>query len=107
VKPGHGSDLMKMYKTFWVPIYDQLMETGAISGYGMAEQAVHSDGSFTHEAWITLSALANLDQVDQAVEKAFAEMSAGDEVARRIAFMKIVEPDSHFDRLIRVWKHSH
>ncbi|TNF74871.1 MAG: hypothetical protein EP299_06775 [Acidobacteria bacterium] len=106
VKPGHGGDLMKMYKTFWVPIYDQLMETGAISGYGMAEQAVHSDGSFTHQAWITFNALADLDKVDQAIEKAFSEMSAGDEVARKIAFMKTIKPDTHFDRLIRVWKRS-
>ena len=106
VKPGHGGDLMKMYKSFWVPIYDQLLETGAISGYGMAEQAVHSDGSFTHEAWITFSALAGLDKVDQAIEEAFAKMSAGDAVARKIAFMKMVKPEAHFDRLIRVWKHS-
>jgi len=106
VKPGHGGDLMKMYKTIWVPIYDQLLETGAISGYGMAEQAVHSNGSFTHEAWITFSALANLDKVDQAIEEAFAEMADGDAVARNIAFMKMVKPEAHFDRLIRVWKHS-
>jgi hypothetical protein len=105
-KPGHGGDLMKMYKVFWVPIYDKLLETGAISGYGVAEQAVHSDGSFTHEAWITLSALANLDEVDQAIDEAFAEMAEGDEVARNIAFMKMVKPEAHFDRLIRVWKHS-
>lgn len=106
VKPGHGGDLMKMYKSFWVPIYNQLLETGVISGYGMAEQAVHSDSSFTHEAWITFSSLANLDKVDQAVEEAWAEISDGDGVARKIAFMKMVKPEAHFDRLIRVWKHS-
>ncbi len=105
-KPGHDGDLMKMYESVWVPIYDKLLESGAISGYGLAEQAVHSDGSFTHEAWITFSALANLDKVDQAIEEAFAEMADGDAVARNIAFMKMVNPEAHFDRLIRVWKHS-
>ena len=105
-KPGHGGDLTKMYKSIWVPVYDQLLETGVISGYGMAEQAVHSDSSFTHEAWITFDALADLDKVDQAIEEAYSEMSAGDGVARQIAFMKMVTPEAHFDRLIRIWKHS-
>lgn len=106
VKPGYGGDLMKMYKSFWVPIYNQLVETGVISGYGMAEQAVHSDSSFTHEAWITFSSLAALDKVDQAIEEAWAEVSDGDGVARKIAFMKMVKPEAHFDRLIRIWKHN-
>jgi len=106
VKPGHGGDLMKMYKSFWVPIYGQLLEAGVISGYGMAEQAVHSDTSFTHEAWIMFDSLAALDKVDQAIDEAYAEMSDGDGVARHIAFMKMVNPEAHFDRLIRVYKHS-
>jgi len=106
VKPGHGDDLMKGYKSFWVPIYDQLLETGVISGYGMAEQAVHSDSSFTHQAWITFSDLADLDHLDKAIEEANEEVSEGDSVARKIAFMKMVEPDAHFCRLIRILMQS-
>jgi hypothetical protein len=106
VKPGHGGDLMKGYKSFWVPIYDQLLETGVISGYGMAEQAVHSDSSFTHQAWITFNSLADLDRLVKAIEEANEEVSEGDSVARKIAFLKMVKADTHYDRLIRVWKHS-
>jgi hypothetical protein len=110
VKPGAGPLFEKAFDKYNKPLFDQLVADGKASswamGYELAEQAVHSDGSFTHEAWITFSELANLDKVDQAIEKAFSEMSAGDEVARKIAFMKMVKPESHFDRLIRVWKHS-
>jgi hypothetical protein len=106
VKPGHGDDLMKGYKSFWVPIYDQLLEAGVISGYGMVEQAIHSDSSFTHEAWTTFNSLADLDKVEMAIEEANKEVSEGDSVARKIAFMKMVKADAHFCRLIRVWKHS-
>jgi hypothetical protein len=106
VKPGHGEDLMKGYKSFWVPINNQLLETGVISGYGMIEQAVHSDSSFTHEAWITLDSLADLDKVEKAIGEANEMLSEGDSVARKIAFMKMVKPDAHYCRLIRVWKHS-
>jgi hypothetical protein len=106
VKPGHGGDVVKMWKSFWAPVYDQLLESGVIAGYGMVEQAIHSDSSFTHESWITFNDLANLDQFEKAFEAAYEQISAGEGVARETAFMKMLEPESHFDRLIRVWKKS-
>ena len=105
-KPGHGSDVMKMYKSFIVPTYDKLLENGVISGYGMMEQAVHSDSSFTHESWITFSSLADLENYEKAFMEADAEVSEGDDVARELAFMKMVQPDGHYDRLIRVLMQS-
>jgi len=101
-KPGHDGDVMKMYKSFIVPTYDQLLESGVISGYGMMEQAVHSDSSFTHEAWITFADLADIEKYEKAFMEADAEVSEGDGVARELAFMKMVKPDGHYDRLIRV-----
>ena len=106
IKPGHGGDVMKMYKSFMVPIYDKLLEDGVISGYGMVEQAVHSDSSFTHESWITFNSLADLENYEKAFMEADAEVSKGDGVARELAFMKMVKHDSHFDRLIRVSKRN-
>jgi hypothetical protein len=100
VKPGYESEVNKMYKSFMAPIYDQLLEDGAIAAYGLIEQAIHSDSSFTHEAWITFDELGDLEKV----EKAFmgAEVSDGDEVARDLAFLKMFQHDAHYDRLIRV-----
>lgn len=99
-KPGHGSDVTKMYKSFVEPIYAQLMKDGAIAGYGLIEQAIHSDPTFTHEEWITFGELADLEKV----EKAFMEqeVSDGDEIARDLTFNKMFESDAHYDRLIRV-----
>lgn len=104
VKPGHSAELIKMYRSFWVPIYDELLETGAISAYGMIEQAVHSDGSFTHLAWIEFESLADLDKVEQAIKNSDAGVSEGDRDACNLAFMKIVQPDAHYCRLIRKLK---
>jgi hypothetical protein len=95
-----------MYKSFMVPIYDKLLEDGVISGYGMVEQAVHSDSSFTHESWITFNSLADLENYEKAFMEADAEVSKGDGVARELAFMKMVKHDSHFDRLMRVSKRN-
>lgn len=100
VKPGHDSDLNKMFKSFVAPVYDQLLKDGAIAGYGLIEQAVHSDPTFTHEAWITFGELADLEKVEKAFKE--QEVSDGDEVARDLAFMKMMEHDAHYDRLIRV-----
>jgi hypothetical protein len=104
VKPGHGADLVKMYKSYWVPIYDELLESGVISAYGLIEQAVHSDSSFTHQIWFEFEDLANLDTIERAFEEAETEVSEGDGLARKLAFMKTVDPDAHFCRLIRKLK---
>ena len=106
VKPGHGNDIMNMYKSFWAPVYEQLLQDGTIAGYGMIEQAVHSDSSFTHESWITFDNLEALDTIEKAFEKAFEQVSEADGAARKIAFMKMTQPEAHYDRLIRVWKKS-
>ena len=106
VKPGHGSDVMKMYKSFMMPIYDGLLEDGTITGYGMVQQEVHTDPSFTHEAWFTFENLSDLDAREKAFEDAYTEESEGDEVARDLAFMKMVKWETHFDRLIRVLMQS-
>jgi len=106
VKAGHGGDFLKMYKSFVAPVQAQLLESGVIAGYGFISQAVHSDSSFTHETWMTFSDLAALDEYEKAFGKSYEEISGGDEVARKTAFMKMMKPDAHYDRLIRVWKHS-
>jgi hypothetical protein len=106
VKPGHGGDFMKMYKGFWAPVYDQLLESGVIAGYGMIEQAIHADSAFTHESWITFNDLTSLDAVEQAFEKAYQEFSEGEGVALNTTYMNMMKPDTHFDRLIRIWKKS-
>ncbi len=100
VKPGYDSEVSKMFKSFVAPVYDQLLKDGAIAGYGLIEQAIHSDHTFTHEAWITFGELADLEKV----EKAFMEqeVSDGDEFARDLAFKKMFDSSAHYDRLIRV-----
>ena len=106
VKPGHGSDLEEMYKSFVAPVQAQLFEGGVIAGYGLLNQAVDSDSSFTHETWITFSDLADLEKYEQAFDEAYAAISDGEGVARRTAFYKMTDHKAHFDRLIRVWKKS-
>ena len=104
VKPGRSGELVKMYKSYWVPLNEQLLESGVISAYGLIEQAIHTDSSFTHQAWIEFNSLADLDRIDKAIEEADAEVSEGDRMARELAFMKTVETGAHFDRLIRKLK---
>lgn len=106
VKPGHGKDVTKMYKSFVAPVYDQLLESDVIAGYGMLEQAVHADPSFTHEAWITFNDLADLAKVEKAFGEASEAESEGDTIARDLAFMKMGDAKAHYDSLIRVYKQN-
>jgi hypothetical protein len=99
-KPGYDEDVTKMFKSFVEPVYSQLLEDGVIAGYGLIEQAIHSDSTFTHEAWITFDELADLEKVERAFMA--QDVSDGDEVARDLAIKKMFEQDAHYDRLIRV-----
>lgn len=103
-RPGNSDDLIKIYRSFSVPVYAGLLETGVITAYGMVEQAVHSDSSFTHLAWIEFESLADLDKVERAFVNTDAEVSEGDGVVRKLAFMGIVQPEAHYCRLIRKLK---
>jgi hypothetical protein len=100
VNPGYDGDVQKMYKSFVAPVYDQLLKDGAIAGYGLIEQAIHSDSTFTHESWITFDELADLEKVEKAFKA--QDVSDGDQVARDLAFKKMFQSDAHYDRLIRV-----
>ena len=106
VKPGHGGDVMQMYKDYAQPVYEQLLADGTITGYGMIEQVVHADSSFTHETWITFKDLADLDTVEAAFMAADEDVGEADHMARKLAYMKITNPAHHHDRLLRVWKRS-
>jgi hypothetical protein len=101
-KPGAGSDMMKMYEAYIQPTYQSLLDDGVIGGYGVAMQAVHTDSSWTHEAWIVCDDFADMDAIDQAFMQADAEASEGEMAAREAAFMAMGDYAAHYDRLLRV-----
>ena len=102
VDEGRWDDAMKMYETYLEPVYGSLLSSGAVSGYGVAVPAVHGGEDFTHEAWIVFSDLGALDEVEGAFMRNESEAADGEMVARKAAFMGMMEPGTHYDRLLRI-----
>lgn len=102
VKPGMGEDATKMYKGFVGPVYDSLLESGAIGGYGLAVPAMHTQTDYSHEGWVVFGDTAALDAIDAAFMQDEADTSDGDKVARDAALESMFDTDSHYDRLIRI-----
>jgi hypothetical protein len=44
--------------------------------------------------------------VEAAFKAADKEVGEADHTARKLAYMKMTDPSSHHDRLLRVWKRS-
>jgi len=101
IKPGKGMAAVKMFKEFWVPIYDKLLQAGVINGYGLAVPEIHTGAGWTHAEWVTFSDLAQID----AMNKAFAEAEkAGGEALGEMfwnTWVGMNDWDAYWDSVIR------
>jgi hypothetical protein len=106
VKPGKGSEVVKLYKAYIAPTYDKLLEAGVISGYGLAVPEMRTGTTWTHTSWIVFSDMSQLDAVDKAFDD--AEKARSNELNEMLdhTFMKLGEPDAHVDSLAHVILHG-
>ena len=93
VKPGKGADYRKLWEKYNKPIFDKLTADGVILAFGLATEAIKTDGDFTHFVWIATANMAGLDKVGAAVA---ADRNARSEDERNSitqAFADVTEPD--------------
>ena len=93
VKPGKGADYRKTWEKYNKPIFDKLVADGVILAFGLAAEAIKTDGDFTHYVWMATANMAGLDKI----AAAFAADRAGRTEAERNsitqAFTDATEPD--------------
>jgi hypothetical protein len=63
VKPGKGADFRKAWEKYNKPIFDKLLADGVVLAYGLAVEAIRTDGEFTHFVWYDGKDLASFDKV--------------------------------------------
>jgi hypothetical protein len=102
VKPGKGSTAVKMFKDFWVPVYEKLLEAGVINGYGLAVPKIHTGAGWTHSDWVTFSDMSQIDAMDKAFEEAMKAGGEGFGEMFRTTWLGITDTDEHWDSLIRI-----
>jgi hypothetical protein len=102
VKPGKGSEAVKMYKQYDAPVYQKLLEAGVITGYGLAVPDMHTGAGWTHTSWITFTDMSNMDAINKAFDD--ADKANGEELNQLLqkAWLGMNDTDSHYDSLMKI-----
>jgi hypothetical protein len=97
VKPGHSREFYDVVKNSIVPMYEKLLEDGAIISYSIDEEAYHTENPGRISFVYTAPDATGLDKVRAAVEETIEKTPA-----LGPAFSSIINTESHRDFLGRV-----
>lgn len=76
-KPGKEMDAYQLYQDMAVPVYDGMVESGAIQNYGLHVQAVQRNSDWTYMSWYASQALAARDALGAAFNAAMDDEARG------------------------------
>ena len=93
VKPGKGADYRRTWEKYNKPVFDKLVADGVILAFGLATEAVKTDGDFTHFVWIATANMAGHDKVAAAFAADRARRTEDERNSITQAFTDITEPD--------------
>lgn len=93
VKPGKGADYRRTWEKYNKPIFDKLLADGVILAFGLATEAVKTDGDFTHYVWMATANMAGLDKIAAAFAADRARRTEDERNSITQAFTDATEPD--------------
>ena len=93
VKPGKGNEYRRTWEKYNKPIFDKLVADGVILAFGLATEAIKTDGDFTHFVWIATANMAGLDKVGAAVAADRNRRTEDERNSITQAFADLTEPD--------------
>lgn len=106
MRPGEGGAWLKMWNAYTKPVYEQLMADGALAGYSVQYEDVHTGPpTVRYIATISTSA-AGEDQIEAALRASSGERSEGEREAAAAASNGMTDNGEHrdyFARIIAAW----
>jgi hypothetical protein len=102
VSPGKGRAAVNMYKEYNAPVYEKLLASGVIDGYGVAVPDFHVGAAWTHTMWTMFSDLSQMDATDKAFEDADEARGEAVNEALDASWMQMHDRDAHWDSLMRI-----
>lgn len=93
VKPGKAADYRKTWEKYNKPIFDKLVTDGVILAFGLATEAIKTDGDFTHFVWMATANMAGLDKIAAAFAADRARRTEDERNSITQAFTDVTEPD--------------
>ena len=93
VKPGKAAEYRRAWEKYNKPVYDKLITDGVVLAYGMATEAIKTDGDFTHFIWIATANMAGADKVAAAFEATNARRTEAERAEITATFASLTDPD--------------
>jgi hypothetical protein len=92
---GNEGKITAAYKEHFQPIYQQLLDDGVITSFGLSVQEIHGVGDWTHIGWYTMADLGAIDRVQAATANALSE-----EEGAKIGPM--MDSSAHWDQVLLI-----
>src|SRR6185369_7662983 len=93
VKPGMAADYRRTWEKYNKPVFDKLVADGVILAFGLAAEAIKTDGDFTHFVWMATANMAGLDKIAAAFAADSARRPEAEQNSITQAFADVTEPD--------------
>ena len=101
VKPGKGSEWLKLFEKYNKPVLDKLVADGAIYGYGVDVEDFHTEDPGWRWVWVVTTNLAAFDKIDASFDAANEKRSEAERAAIAEQFSRVTEASAHRDYLFR------
>jgi hypothetical protein len=93
VKPGKATEYRRAWEKYTKPVYEKLVADGVVLAYGLATEAIKTDGDFTHFIWVATANLAAADKIVAAFAADNARRSEAERAEVAETFTSLTEPD--------------
>lgn len=93
VKPGKGTEYRQAWEKYNKPVYDKLVADGVVLAYGLATEAIKTDGDFTHFVWVATANMAGADKIGAAFAAVNARRTEAERAEVAATFTNLTDPD--------------
>ena len=93
VKPGKGTEYRQAWEKYNKAVYDKLVADGVVLAYGLAAEAIKTDGDFTHFIWVATANMAGADKIAAAFAAVNARRTEAERAEVAATFTSLTDPD--------------
>lgn len=93
VKPGKGVEYRQAWEKYNKAVYDKLVADGVVLAYGLANEAIKTDGDFTHFIWVATANMAGADKIAAAFAAVNARRTEAERAEVAATFTSLTDPD--------------
>ena len=107
VPPGKGAQWRQYFDKYTKPVYDKLFADGAILGYGVDVEFIHTDAPGPRFGWYLAATGEAMDKVNEAFDAAQQAGSPQERQAAAAALNEVSAVAGHRDALDRILVYVH